>query len=65
MGNDLKTLKEITAPIFDDIKLFETEFRDALKSEVRLVNTIGKYILRQKGKLIRPILSILEARTCG
>ena len=65
MVNDLKTLKEITAPIFEDIKLFEMEFRDALKSEVRLVNTVGKYILRHKGKHIRPILTILSARTCG
>ena len=65
MVNDLKTLKEITAPIFEDIKLFEMEFRDALRSEVRLVNTVGKYILRHKGKHIRPILTILAARTCG
>ena len=41
MDNDLKTLKEITVPIFEDIKLFEMELRDALKSEVRLVNTVG------------------------
>ena len=65
MANDLKTLKEITAPIFEDIKLFEMELRDALKSEVRLVNTVGKYILRDKGKHIRPILTILTARMCG
>ena len=65
MVNDLKTLKEITIPIFEDIKLFEMEFRDAFKSEVRLVNTVGKYILRHKGKHIRPILTILAARTCG
>ena len=65
MVNDLKTLKEITAPIFEDIKLFEMEFRDALRSEVRLVNTVGKYILRHKGKHISPILTILAASTCG
>ena len=65
MHNDLKTLKEITYPIFEDIKIFEDELRDALKSEVRLVNTVGKYILRHKGKHIRPILTILAARVCG
>lgn len=65
MKKDLKTLKEITAPIFEDIKLFEQEFREALHSEVRLVNTIGKYILRHKGKHIRPILTILASRICG
>lgn len=60
-----KTLKAITAPIFEDIKLFEKEFRIALHSEVRLVNTIGKYLLRHKGKHIRPMLTILASRICG
>lgn len=64
MVHDLKTLKEITYPIVEDIKLFEYELQDALKSEVRLVNTVGKYILRHKGKHIRPILTILSARVC-
>ena len=53
MVNDLKTLKEITVPIFEDINLFEMELSDALNSEVRLVNTIGKYILRHKGNHIK------------
>tara|TARA_B100001179_G_scaffold210233_1_gene176714 strand:+ start:490 stop:1479 length:990 start_codon:yes stop_codon:yes gene_type:complete len=65
MSKDLKTLKEIIYPIIEDMKLFDVEFRDALKSEVRLVNTVGKYILRHKGKHIRPILTILSARVCG
>jgi octaprenyl-diphosphate synthase len=62
---DLKSLKHITDPIFEDIKLFEQEFRNALRSEVRLINLIGKYILRHKGKHIRPVLTILASRVCG
>lgn len=65
MKKDLKQLKQITEPILEDIKVFEQEFREALRSEVRLVNTIGKYILRHKGKHIRPILTILASRMCG
>ena len=65
MKSDLKTLKHITDPIFDDIKLFEKEFRNALHSEVRLINLVGKYILRHKGKHIRPVLTILASRVCG
>lgn len=65
MRKDLKQLKQITAPILEDIKVFEQEFREALRSEVRLVNTIGKYILRHRGKHIRPILTILTSRMCG
>ena len=65
MKTDVKKLKYITEPIFDDIKLFEKEFRNALRSEVRMINMIGKYILRHKGKHIRPILTILSSRLCG
>ena len=65
MRSDKKSLKRITRPIFDDIKLFEEEFKNALHSEVRLINMIGKYIILHKGKLIRPILTILSSRVCG
>ena len=65
MRKDIATLKEITAPISDDIKIFQDEFENALKSEVRLINSISKYMIRNKGKNIRPILTILSARLCG
>ena len=65
MRSDKKSLKRITRPIFDDIKLFEEEFKSALHSEVRLINMIGRYIIHHKGKLIRPILTILSSRVCG
>ena len=65
MNSDKKKLKYITEPIFDDIKLFEQEFRNALHSEVRMINMVGKYIIRHKGKHIRPILTILSSRLCG
>lgn len=65
MHKDLVTLKQITAPILDDIKIFQSEFEDALRSEVRLINSITKYIVKNKGKHIRPILTILSSRICG
>jgi octaprenyl-diphosphate synthase len=65
MHKDLVTLKQITVPIIDDIKIFQQEFENALKSEVRLINSISKYMIRNRGKNIRPILTILSARLCG
>ena len=65
MHKDLITLKQIMAPIIDDIKLFQVEFENALKSEVRLINSISKYMIRNRGKNIRPILTVLSARLCG
>jgi octaprenyl-diphosphate synthase len=58
-------LKRIIEPIVDDLKVFQDEFELALKSEVRLINVISKYLLNHKGKAIRPILTILTARVSG
>ena len=65
MHKDLITLKQITKPIVEDVKIFQREFENALNSEVRLINTISKYMIKNKGKNIRPILTILSARLCG
>ena len=65
MHKDLITLKQITKPIIEDVKIFQREFENALNSEVRLINTISKYMIKNKGKNIRPILTILSARLCG
>ena len=65
MHKDIITLKQITAPILEDINIFQKEFENALDSEVRLINSISKYMIRNKGKNIRPILTILSARLCG
>ena len=62
---DSRELKKILAPIWDDLKLFQIEFEDALRSEVRLINVIAKYLIRHKGKGIRPVLTILSARMTG
>ena len=58
-------LKEISHVIKKDIRLFEKEFDDALCSEVKLIQTISRFLIKQKGKRIRPILTILAARICG
>ena len=65
MINNSITLKQIIAPIADDIKIFQQEFDNALKSDVRLINSVSKYMIRNRGKNIRPILTILSARLCG
>ena len=65
MHKDLITLKQITQPIIEDLKIFQREFENALNSDVRLINTISKYMIKNKGKNIRPILTILSARLCG
>jgi len=65
MYKDLTNLKKITSSITNDIKLFQNEFDRALNSDVTLINTISKYMIRNRGKNIRPILTILCSRVCG
>ena len=59
------SLKEITKPILDDLNSFKIEFNNALNSEVKLINSISSYIIKNRGKNIRPILTLLSARLCG
>ena len=62
MHKDLLNLKNITSSIAEDIKIFQIEFDRALSSDVALINTISKYMVRNRGKNIRPILTLLSSR---
>ena len=58
-------LKDIIAPIDHELDVFEDRFRDAMKSKVAFVDLIARYIVKQKGKKIRPTLVLLTAKACG
>lgn len=58
-------LSEITQPIKTELQDFEEQFKQSIKSKVGLVDLIAKYIIRQKGKKIRPLLVLLSAKVCG
>ena len=60
-----KKLHRITKCIKNDLSIFEIELKNAMSSDVKLINLIGKYILRHKGKFFRPILTLLSSRLCG
>ncbi len=47
------------------MKEFHAEFRRAMVSEVPLVNLVAKYLIRTKGKQLRPMLVLLSAKACG
>jgi len=58
-------LKDIARPVKQHLETFDGVFADSIRSRVGLVNLVTKYILRQKGKRIRPILVLLSAELCG
>ena len=49
--NGNSSLDKILAPILDDLKTFDIEYKRAVKSDVPLINTITKYMMRKKGKI--------------
>ncbi len=51
--------------IGEELKLFEKKFAEAVKSETRLLDTIMKYIIKRKGKQLRPMFVFLSAKLHG
>lgn len=61
----MSTLKQIKAPIEEELKYFEPVFKASMKSHVPLLNVITNYILRRKGKQMRPMFVFLSAKLTG
>jgi len=61
----MSLLKEIRDPIKTEIQQFEKHFRSSMKSNIPLLNLITNYILRKKGKQIRPMFVFLSAGMTG
>ena len=58
-------LDKIIIHIAGDLRQYEKEFKDALHSEVKLINSVSNYLIKNKGKSFRPILTLLCSRLCG
>ncbi|MBD1424772.1 polyprenyl synthetase family protein [Sphingobacterium arenae] len=58
-------LKDIQTPIAQELKEFENRFKESMHSAVPLLNRITQYVLKQKGKQMRPMFVFLSAGLCG
>jgi octaprenyl-diphosphate synthase len=61
----MNSIEPIRLLIKDELHAFEDKFRDAVKSRVSLLDRIMQYIIRRKGKQIRPMFVFLSARLFG
>lgn len=59
------TLNQIKAPIDGELTLFESKFRQSMKSSVSLLDTIMTYIVKRKGKQMRPMFVLFTAKLNG
>lgn len=58
-------LDEIQRPIEAEMKAFEPHFREAMRSKVALLDRVMHYIVKRKGKQMRPMFTLLSARLFG
>jgi octaprenyl-diphosphate synthase len=61
----VKNLDDIKAPIAGNLEEFEKRFRISMKSDVPLLDKIMQYIIRRKGKQMRPMFVFLSAHLAG
>lgn len=55
-------LKTIQAPISKELEEFENYFKNALRSQVSLLDKIMYYIVKRKGKQVRPMFVFFSAQ---
>jgi len=58
-------LSEIRKPINTELSVFEDRFKESMKSPVPLLDRITYYIVRRKGKQVRPMFVFLCAKIFG
>lgn len=51
--------------IEEELKIFETKFKEAVSSHVSMLDRIMRYIVKRKGKQLRPMFVFLSAKLCG
>lgn len=61
----MSELDLIKQPIVNELDAFEKSFKSALKSNVLLLDKVTGYLLKKKGKQLRPILVFLSSKING
>lgn len=58
-------LDSIKAPVAREMEEFEQKFRASMKTRILLLDKITNYIVKRKGKQMRPLFIFLSAGACG
>ena len=61
----MSQINNIKQPIANELNLFEDKFKLAMKSNVALLDTIMTYIVKRKGKQVRPMFVFYCAKLFG
>jgi octaprenyl-diphosphate synthase len=58
-------LDDIRNPVLPEMKEFDKRFRAAVSSNIPLLNVATRYVLRKKGKQMRPLFVFLSSKLTG
>lgn len=61
----MSALDQIKAPVRVEMEEFEGRFRSSMRSNVALLDKITRYIVKRKGKQMRPLFVFLSAKLVG
>lgn len=61
----MATIQTIKAPIAEEMDLFEEKFKEVMKGNAPLLDKITHYIVKRKGKQMRPMFVFLAANLAG
>ena len=61
----MKFVEKIKKPIYLEMELFEEKFTESMSSKVALLNRITHFIVKRKGKQMRPMFVFLVAKMLG
>jgi len=59
------TIKDIFAPIENEVDVFKQKFKERLTSKIKIVDTIARYVVSTRGKNLRPMLVLLCSKVCA
>ncbi len=65
LSPNMTDIEKIKQPVAAELKVFDRQFKQNMKSDVFLLNVITRYVLQTTGKQIRPILVMLSAGLFG
>jgi octaprenyl-diphosphate synthase len=61
----MTSLEIIQSPIKKELKGFDAYFKEAIKSDIPLLEIVIRYVLKKKGKQMRPMFVFLSAKILG
>ena len=61
----MNTLNQLKKPIEKDLDIFQQVFKHSVKSNVPLLDIVMRYLLKSKGKQLRPVIVLYSAALFG